>query len=345
MNHSASEQFIEPYADLRAKDVSDLDLTNAGEQLKTSGFDTRTVWPAAEKLPPDFQPQDLLERGQLPALGVRVLHRSGITGAGVRVGIIDQPLNKDHEQYCHALARYLEIGTDCPEGNPSWWTPQMHGPAVMSLLAGRTCGSAPGASIHYYAHPMWVGYRYTNVALRTILQSNASAPPGNAVRLVSISTGHKRDDPLWDDWLVALQEAADAGVIVVHCSKHLGYVGCPLDADIDDPAAYRLASFYEGAGDTASDPSDKGRLFIPCDNRTFASPVGPNDYSFNGSGGGSWGVPYLAGVIALGLQLRPDLSEEECFTALRATGRPFLHGALLDPQAFIRRIQITRSPA
>lgn len=31
----------------------------------------------------------------------------------------------------------------------------MHGPAVMSLLAGHEIGVAPEAKVHYYAYPSW----------------------------------------------------------------------------------------------------------------------------------------------------------------------------------------------
>jgi len=49
-------------------------------------------------------------------------------------------------------------------------------------------------------------------------------------------------------------------------------------------------------------------------------------------------VPWLTGVIALALQSRPDLSEAECFAALRETGTPFMNGKLVDPRAFIERV-------
>lgn len=31
----------------------------------------------------------------------------------------------------------------------------MHGPAVMSLLAGKEIGTAPDVKVYYYAYPSW----------------------------------------------------------------------------------------------------------------------------------------------------------------------------------------------
>jgi subtilisin family serine protease len=90
----------------------------------------------------------LIEAGRNPGLGVRKLHESGIDGRGVGLAIIDQPLLREHSEYKHALVKYEAIEVD-------GFGPQMHGPAVASLAVGKTCGVAPGASLYYFAVPMW----------------------------------------------------------------------------------------------------------------------------------------------------------------------------------------------
>jgi hypothetical protein len=76
--------------DLRGRDLSALDLTGRSNDLSYSIFDSKTVWPAT--LSPDFSPSDILEIGKNPGLGIRSLHDRGITGRGIGVAIIDQPL-------------------------------------------------------------------------------------------------------------------------------------------------------------------------------------------------------------------------------------------------------------
>ena len=72
----------------------------------------------------------------------------------------------------------------------------------------------------------------------------------------------------------------------------------------------------------------KGRLIVPADNRTTA--IGYlNDiehYAYFGEGGFSWGVPYITGVIAMGLQIDPDLTEEEAFKYLHESAYDHLGG-------------------
>lgn len=52
---------IQPYDDIRVKDLSDLDLRNQSDLLYTLSFDTYTEWPNNDKMPKDFDPNKLLE--------------------------------------------------------------------------------------------------------------------------------------------------------------------------------------------------------------------------------------------------------------------------------------------
>jgi len=52
----------------------------------------------------------------------------------------------------------------------------------------------------------------------------------------------------------------------------------------------------------------------PCSGRTTAEQEddpGQNSYVYWGRGGLSWSIPYAAGVLALGWEVRPDLTPEE----------------------------------
>ena len=55
----------------------------------------------------------------------------------------------------------------------------MHGPAVASLLAGKTIGVAPDAHIYYAAWPSWLeDSRYAADALDWVLEQNEALPEG-----------------------------------------------------------------------------------------------------------------------------------------------------------------------
>ncbi|MGE5675827.1 MAG: hypothetical protein ACM3XM_18425, partial [Mycobacterium leprae] len=97
--------------DLRQHDLSDQDLSQYGEALRTyASFDDGTRWPA--NLPAGFDPARYMALGKDPGLGVRALHAQGITGKGVRVAFLDQPLLVNHEEYTDRIEVYRELIRD-----------------------------------------------------------------------------------------------------------------------------------------------------------------------------------------------------------------------------------------
>ena len=129
---------LNAYQDVRGKDLRASDLRYSEDILNTLEFNQETLWPPPERLPDGFDPQILLQEGMNPGLGVRGLHAQGITGAGVHVGLIDQPLLLDHPEYAGKIISYYAL--DCGPHKSSG-----HGPGMASQLVGKRCGTAPGA--------------------------------------------------------------------------------------------------------------------------------------------------------------------------------------------------------
>jgi hypothetical protein len=84
------------------------------------------------------------------------------------------------------------------------------------------------------------------------------------------------------------------------------------------------------------------------DSRTTASPTGTADYVFYRQGGWSWSIPYIAGMYALAVQVKPDITPEEFWdTALKTgktiqlqhDGKEYEFGVILDPQALIAALK------
>ena len=316
---------------LKMKNISiaDVDFKDKYDALLKSDFDTLTQWPAKDKLPPNFNPQEILNMGKDPGLGVRTLHKQGINGNGVRVAIIDQPLLLSHEEYKNQIAAYVPI--DCQGVEP-----QMHGAAVSSLMVGKDCGTAPGASLYFYAEPSWKkDYNQRTTALKQIIEFNKTKSPAERIKVVSVSMGFNSDFKNLDSWKNMLEQARKSGLIVIHCDGEIFGVGCPLYKDVNDPANYSICYFAkEGRRNLPPD-----LIHVPIDNRTVASFSGDKDYAFFAKGGLSWGSPYLAGVIAMGFQLNPDLSESQVFKFLRETGTPFQKGVIVNPGRFVEKIK------
>jgi len=315
---------LRPFTGLQNVDASRLDLRNEEARLRNMTFDTRTVWPPADRLPPGFDPTALLPDGKNPGLGIRALHARGIDGRGVTIGVVDQPL-LDHVETRGRLTMVARLDVD---GVP----PQMHGPAVASLAAGASSGVAPRAHVAYVAIPMWKTQQdnalYIN-ALERLLEWTAD---GQArVRVVSISWGEFESAAGADRWRALLAKAESQGVFVITCDlsgSRLEYgMLAPLPGgNRDQPEAYVKGSYGSG-------------LLVPGDGRTYAHHEGAEDYAYGPKGGMSWGAPYVAGVAALGFQVNPDLTPARIRAYLMRSATKMPYGSVINPAAFVRLCQ------
>ena len=342
--------------DYRSADLSKWDLTQSLEDLLYSDFDSRTVWPPVEKLPAGFDPQKIMELGKDPGLGIRQLQAQGITGSGVGIAIIDQPMLVDHQEYASRLKLYEEIHID--PGTVS----QMHGPAVASLAVGKTVGVAPGADLYFIADfagtstgagQFVYDFSYLAQAVRRILEVNQSLPDGQKIRVLSLSIGWLPEDKGYADMEAAVNEAKAAGIFVVSMNIHETYgwdmmgMGRGALDDPDDFGSYTIPAMWNGVHFNTRYFSSN-YLLIPMDARTAASPTGNKDYVFFGMGGMSWTAPYVAGVYALACQVDPGITPDKFWSTALQTGRttqvmhngePVSFGVILDSQALIAALQ------
>jgi serine protease AprX len=328
---------LKPFDDVRfipaiskRKEVRGLDLSGF-DALATLTFNQKTVWPEAARMPKGPSPADLIEFAKDPGLGVRQLHRDGITGKGVAVAIIDQPLYAEHPEFAGKLAGYENFG----ERSPS----SMHGPAVLSLLAGRTTGTAPDAKVYFAVAASWLkDARLFAQALDWIVEQNRKAPPAGKVRVVSVSAAptifqHR------EAWEAAVGRAETEGILVLDCTNEHGLISsCWLRGrDREDPASYTPG--YPGMPGQALKPH---QLLVPTSPRTVAEQYLPGQfgYTYCGRGGLSWAIPYAAGVLALGWQVRPELSGKEMFALLhRSAFQGDGQARIIHPGAFAKAVR------
>lgn len=332
--------------DLRGSDASGLDLTDESESLNRVTFDSSTVWP--EALPEDFSPEEILEIGKNPGLGIRALHEQGITGEGISIAIVDQALNPEHTEYADNLMNYELL--HCSDQ-----AAQMHGSAVTSIAVGKTCGVAPGAKVYYIASTfgtygigdMKMDLSYMADSIDRILEINTLLPKERKIRVISISRGFSSEKGA-DEVRAAIERAKEAGVFVITTSTEANYgfmlmgLGREQTADPDDvslygPGHYWRESFYDSGG------TDTSRvLLVPMDGRTYASWYDTDGYEFASSGGLSWSVPWLAGMYALCLQADWELTPEEFIEKAFETGtvqyieydgKQYELGTIVDPEA------------
>jgi hypothetical protein len=333
--------------DLRSTDLSHLDLSHSRDDLMYAIFDSKTTWP--ENMPADFDWQAIMETGKNPGLGVRSLHERGITGKGVGIAIIDQPLVVEHHEYINQLRLYEEINIE------PYVQSQMHGPAVASIAVGKTVGVAPGADLYYIAS--WAGdfddsggftYNFTYIAqaIRRIIEINTQLPSDRKIRVISISVGWQKDQKGYAEIIAAVEEAEKAGMLVVYSNQKLMGIG---RAPLSNPDAFQ--SYEPGllwAKGFYANPTYGKFLLVPMDSRTTASPTGKDEYVFYPAGGMSWAIPYIAGMYALAVQVDPAITPDKFWKIALETGQTIeiLHegqayqlGPILDPVALIAALQ------
>ena len=291
--------------DARYCDISKVDFTKFPEDiLNKLSFNSKTVFPA--KMPDWFDLNKIDKIGKTPGLNVKKLHAKGITGKGVGLAIIDQPLSS-HQEYKDNLVYYKNF-TRAKEGN-------MHGAAVSSIAVGKNIGVAPGADLYFIAAKFKVDKR-TQIfdagpiaeAINHILELNKTLPKENKIAVISISRGFNENDKDADKFQTALQNAQKENILVlttndIMATSRNGYYANPDDSSLYThvPTWWIDRSFLKRSED----------IFVPIDYRITACETGESDYAYYADGGFSWGVPYLAGVAALAKQAKPDLKMKD----------------------------------
>lgn len=324
---------VKEFDDMRWKDLSKLTISGRPNLIATLRFNKKTIWPEAKKLPAGCDPNRILTNAMNPGLGVRKLHRQGITGKGVNVAIIDQPMYLDHPEFAGKIVEYYDTGS----GSKS----SMHGPAVTSLLVGTNCGTAPDARVYYAAVPSWKrDTAYEAKALEWIIEQNKKLPASKKIRVVSVSaapSSPKARDKNQHMWGRVCARAESAGMIVLDCTEDRGFIGkCWYNAKMPESVSACTP------GDPRSGYHNTNRLLVPSAPRTTAEEYDKGDcsYQYCGTGGLSWSIPYCSGVLALGWQIRPDLKPEQMREILFESAYKKKNGAkIINPEKFIQLVK------
>jgi subtilisin family serine protease len=328
--------------DLRHADLNRLDLTESSPRLLDAFFDSETKWP--DVLPAGFDPGEILDLNRNPGLGLRAVHAAGVTGTGVSVAVIDTPLLLDHDEYAGRLRYYGEVNARGVLAN-------FHGCLVTSILAGKTCGVAPGAEVYYVGSHNYdiadesgaPNAKHYARAVDLLLEVNARLPREKRIRVISISAGCGPRNPGFKAMNRAIRKAAEAGIFVVS-GNIIDSFGTGLwiwgfdrrsTEDPDDPSSGRVQAWKEWISQVAGgDRFDlyyahklKGTkpaefLVLPEGSKTVAQAGGRAEYGFYPIGGWSSIFPYVAGLYALACQVKPDITPEVFWRIALATGDP-----------------------
>jgi subtilisin family serine protease len=332
---------VKPFVDIRAVFENEKIFKENEfnpEDIITYTFNEGTVLEGSEELQ-----AEVMDNGKNPGLGIRELHKEGITGKGINVAIIDQNLLLHHPEFDGKIAAYYDTGCAQAENSGS-----MHAPAVTSILVGNDIGVAPDARVYFAAAPSWLGdSEYYAKGLYWIIDENKKLPEDEKIRVVSVSAAPSgygspftKNTNMWDEAVLAAQ---DEGILVLDCrgNEETGIIA-PAFYNPEDPDNVSMCT---GGFPTRIFAVPSSQIGVPTSYRTVAEEYteGSPSYQYTGQGGLSWGIPYAAGVLALGWQVNPTLSNDQIVQLLFDTCAITNDGSnIINPIAFIDAVEKTK---
>ena len=301
------------YRDLRTRRITIGDEND----LSQFTFNDDTVFPPALT--------DLAGKVMEEGKTGRIVNHYGLTGKGVKLAVIDKPLNPNHREFESRL-EVIKVEPD----NRNHDSLDFHGMTCASLLAGKTCGTAPEAEIKYFQIPdsgdrVEIS-RFALKALQMIIEYNRENA-ADPIRLVSWSGGFTKEDILERN----------------NCSQILSQMGCYLiDATIfmrnfggidynpyakSDDTKYSLNKWqldnYERNKERPGFQEwFENCCYVPSSRCTSASDDIVDGYIHWGKAvSESWTIPQTVGAMALCLQKWPDLTYDSFVTLAKQCRR------------------------
>ena len=257
---------------------------------------------------PAWGVEEITTQAYVGVLGVDNAVARGLTGKGVRIGVIDGPVDTSLPELADADVTVKQM-CDFVASDKS----RSHGSAVVSILAARGYGLARDAQIINYSEPSMNDEDSSNCGGYGDLAHAVNAAVADGVRVVSISLGGGYNQ---DGLREAVAGAVARGVVVVVAT------GNEYSSDPSGSLASMNGTVGVGASDLGgrmSAYSNGGRGL------TVLAPVEDFQYHDLGSGqvvtgrGTSFAAPIVAGMIAVAMQVWPGASGAQVAQSVVAT--------------------------
>ena len=305
------QPFVEPW-DLGKNVKADLSGNLALAYSLSFSSDTKF-----EILPAGFDSDALLEWGKYPGLNIDILHKYGFTGKGAVIAYVDQPVG-NHPAYDNVNLHY----TNNTDANDS-----MHGPTVLSMLAGTEIGTAPDAEVYFYGHASWYGDAATRAeCLYQIIERNKLLPDGEKITMVGFSDNLNLGRPNEQAFIDAVAACEEAGIMVWFCGEYSVAAFLPY-SDRNNPANVVPDGVYGGGSAQL--------VYVPGAGRTAAT---SGEYIYWASGGLSWTMPYILGLYAIAAEIDPTLTQDEIRTLVVETAYHTNQIEVVNPVGFIAAV-------
>ncbi len=343
------------------RDMSKYDLSQLDkEHMAMLTFNSSTIWPSADKMPKDFNPQEILERGKNPMLGIRDLHKKGITGKGVVVACIDTLFQGgNHTEFQNANLHIQDFAAD---------EAYFHSEDVLSNLLGKNIGVAPEVECYYYSTNQRAGQTYFEQLMKVLNDIKKKIESGIEIRAISRSGPlvyrkiyeKRKDNKDYEDFLKRYFGSVENAKIVMTKIDELANLGCEvIDSnrfgssfaccdikyydDYNNPENYYYSDWYFPENPTEKDifelKSHKPATLV-CGGKVVPEFCSDTGYKFEQVSCYSWTIPQAVGMYALCLQVYKDLTWNEFCDIAKSTSKMNKNYVFLaNPKEIIKEVE------
>lgn len=306
---------IQPYKEYYSQTMPEkADISDNPALAYSLTFSDKTEF--SDNMPASYDSDALLEWGKDPGLNVDVLHELGYTGKGAVIAYVDQPIH-DHAAYANV---------NLHNTNNSNAATSMHGPAVLSLLAGKDIGTAPEAEVWFYGAASWEGDHTTSAeCLYQIIEKNKTLPDDEKITMIGFSdniASHKKNMQALADAVKACEEA---GIMVWFCGEYAAAAFLPLSDKNNIDNVVRDGVYGSGTPEL---------VHVPAGSRTTATGE-CGEYIYWASGGLSWTMPYVLGLYAIVNEINPSLRQDDLRKMIAATAYQKDGMKIVNPVEFV----------
>lgn len=271
---------------------------------------------------PSPMPTNWEDQWYMSAMGMEYCQKRGITGKGIRIGIVDSGVNRDHWDLRNAN---ILSGTNycVPENDPNRHeTPDDygHGTFVAGLIAaGSEGGGIAGLAPDVEIVPL-KAFSGKRGSVANVIQAIKDGVEEYECQILNLSLGITSSSSL-NMLHEAVTQAWEQGVVIAAAAGNLGS-GQAHGAN-GDPLNYP-AAFDEVIGVAAVGPSRIAAAFsyqnesvmIAAPGQSLRSLAHDSEMGYVSGGGTSYASPFIAAAAALALSVRPDMTPGELMKAL-----------------------------
>lgn len=323
---------IWPHYDVSYANLTYCDSTLTEAIIPTLTYNYRTVWPQKYTAIAN----DILEKAKDPGLGVRSLHAKGITGEGVTVAMIGNGLPIKNPELEKITCKSRKFGTSTLEFIDYIET------QMFNFLADPSIGVAPKLKFFFASVEQWDAKSFA-AALRWLINENSQLSDNNKIRAVLLTYFPSSSDlfsfsnrSTLDS---AMLETKKAGITILYYSPDERKTGVCYysyqnpDSLEDCDLEYITPNEYSALSDT-------NKIYIPVSRRSLK--FYDSTFSYAGYGKLEWTIPYLTGVLALGWQVRPDLTGDKLISLVFSSAYRKKDRKIINPVAFIDSVSSFR---